>query len=161
MPGSARIFFASLCSLALAPALDAEPLGTGAAHPAIAVELDRSRILAVPEGTRIVAIGNPAIADALIAGQNLILTGKAAGATNLLATDDAGRVLLDAEISVSPAAEGVIRVYRGTKRRILHCAPLCEPTAPEGAETGEARSSGAAGLRQAKMVAAKGLGLGD
>jgi hypothetical protein len=93
------------------------------------VEVDRSVFMRVPAGARTIAVGNPAIADALIAGENLILTGKSTGSTNLLAADGDGHLLLDVEIAVSPAESGVVRVYRGTRRGVLHCAPLCEPAA--------------------------------
>lgn len=98
----------------------------------IAVNVDRSRFIDMPAGARTIAVGNPAIADALIAGNSLVLTGKAPGTTNLLAADEGGRLLLSAEISVTTATSGVIRLYRGTERRMLHCAPLCEPIAAPG-----------------------------
>jgi hypothetical protein len=141
----ARDLRTTLSHLALAAAmLAASPaLSSDAGHVGvIAVEIDRSRFLDVPPETRTIAIGNPAVADALIVGRSLVLTGKATGSTNLIVADAVGRMLFNAEISVTPAASGIVRVYRRTERHTLHCAPLCEPFASPGDQNGNVRGPG-------------------
>jgi hypothetical protein len=139
----ARDLRTTLSHLALAAAMLAAPPAMSdeaAKFALIAVEVDRSRFIDVPPETRTIAIGNPAIADTLIVGRNLVLTGKATGSTNLIVADAKGQMLFSAEISVTPAASGIVRVYRRTERRTLHCAPLCEPFASPGDQTGTAGS---------------------
>lgn len=139
----ARDLCTTLSNIALAAAVfsSSQALSSDAGHNSvIAVEVDRSRFLDMPPETRTIAIGNPAVADALIVGRNLVLTGKTTGTTNLIVADAKGRMLFSAEISVTPAASGIVRVYRRTERRTLHCAPLCEPIAAPGDQTGNAGS---------------------
>ncbi len=129
-----RIIFTSLILYAPFSLAYAAQNGPGKSGPAavIGVHTDRSRFLDMPPGTRTVAVGNPAIADALIVGDSVVLTGKSPGSTNLLAADERGQLLLNAEITVTPPESGVVRVYRGVTRNTLHCAPLCEPLRGNG-----------------------------
>lgn len=124
---------ASLLALSAALVAGGVAAHADSAPTPLTVEVDRSRFIQMPEATRTIAVGNPAIADALVVGESVVLTGKAPGTTNLIAADEKGRLLINAEISVAPAASGVVRVFRGTRRATLHCAPLCEPAAVRSA----------------------------
>jgi hypothetical protein len=103
-----------------------------AAGPALAdsinVNVDEARIMRLPEGVGTVVIGNPLIADATLQpGGILVLTGKGYGATNLLALDRSGRVILDKTVEVvTPKGADLVVVYRGVERESYSCAPVCE-----------------------------------
>lgn len=93
------------------------------------VPIDSARILRLPEHVATVVIGNPLIADASLQhGGVLVVTGKGYGATNLLALDRNGRVVLDKTVRVEgPSPKNVVVVYRGAERESYSCVQQCEP----------------------------------
>jgi Flp pilus assembly secretin CpaC len=98
-----------------------------AASGTFAVEIDQARVMKVPERAATLIIGNPLIADVTVqTGGILIVTGKGYGATNLLALDREGGVLLEQTIEVQ-GPPGVVVVHRGVDRESYSCAPDCEP----------------------------------
>lgn len=103
--------------------------GATAQADTLTVAIDSARLLQLPSQVATVVIGNPLIADAsLQRGGVLVVTGKGYGATNLLALDRDGRVVLDKTVRVQgPAQHNLIVVYRGTERESYSCAPQCEP----------------------------------
>jgi hypothetical protein len=110
--------------------LAAVVLGTAAAQAdTINVAIDAARVLRLPERVATVVIGNPLIADAsLQRGGVLVVTGKGYGATNLLALDRDGRVVLNKTVHVKgPSERDLVVVYRGVDRESYSCAPQCEP----------------------------------
>lgn len=99
-------------------ALAAEPLN---------VVLDQATITKLPEKVATIVIGNPLIADVTIQpGGLMVVTGKGYGATNFVALDRDGRVLMDRTIKVSGAQEDIVVVYRGLNRESYSCMPVCE-----------------------------------
>jgi Flp pilus assembly secretin CpaC len=117
------VWRAALVALAvsLAPALRA-----GAAEP-VSVVLDQARILKLPDRVATVVIGNPLIADISIqSGGLLVVTGKGYGATNLVALDRSGNVLMERELEVRGGGEQVVQVFRGVERESYSCSPRCE-----------------------------------
>jgi hypothetical protein len=67
------------------------------------------------------------IADAsLQAGGMIVLTGKSYGATNFVALDRSGAVLMERTLRVEGPREELIVVYRGIERETWTCAPNCE-----------------------------------
>jgi Pilus formation protein N terminal region len=117
-------------ALLSAPLLAAVVLGTAAAQAdTINIAIDSARILRLPERVATVVIGNPLIADAsLQRGGVLVVTGKGYGATNLLALDRDGRVVLNKTVHVQgPSERNLVVVYRGVARESYSCAPQCEP----------------------------------
>lgn len=116
-----RLRFAAVFALAL-----------GAAVPAFAdtvnVNVDEARIMRLPDGVATIVIGNPLIADATLQpGGILVLTGKGFGATNMMALDRNGRVVLSHNIEVvAPKSADLVVVYRGMERESYSCAPVCE-----------------------------------
>ena len=107
-------------------------LALGAAVPAVAdtvnVNVDEARIMRLPDGVATIVIGNPLIADATLQpGGILVLTGKGFGATNLMALDRNGRVVLSHNVEVvAPKSADLVVVYRGMERESYSCAPVCE-----------------------------------
>ena len=75
----------------------------------------------LPDRVATIVIGNPMIADAsLQSGGMLVVTGKGYGATNLLALDRGGRVVLNKTVQVLGAGtEDIVVVYKGVEREIL------------------------------------------
>jgi len=92
------------------------------------VNVDEARIMRLPDGVATIVIGNPLIADATLQpGGILVLTGKGFGATNMMALDRTGRVVLSHNIEVvAPKSADLVVVYRGMERESYSCAPVCE-----------------------------------
>jgi hypothetical protein len=95
----------------------------------VTVKVDEARLLKLPDRVATIVIGNPLIADATLqAGGMLVLTGKGYGATNLLALDRAGKVLMDKTVQVVGASGAdLVIVYKGVERESYSCAPECAP----------------------------------
>ncbi len=95
----------------------------------VTVSIDTARVMRLPEHVATVVIGNPLIADAsLQRGGVLVVTGKGYGATNLLALDREGQVVLKKTVRVrGPSKRDLVVVYRGADRESYSCAPECEP----------------------------------
>jgi Pilus formation protein N terminal region/TadE-like protein len=84
-------------------------------------------MIRLPERTSTIVIGNPLIADAsLQAGGVIVLTGKSFGATNFVALDRSGAVLMERTLRVEGPREQEVVVYRGVERETYTCAPKCE-----------------------------------
>jgi Pilus formation protein N terminal region len=97
-----------------------------AADESLMVALDEARIMRLPERVATLIIGNPLIADAALQSSGvMVLTGKGYGATNLIALDRSGAVLLERTIEVRGPRQTVV-VYRGVERHTYSCAPWCE-----------------------------------
>src|SRR6266704_2886145 len=106
--GSARFILAFLGTLLLAP--QAAP--TKAAAADIGVTLDQARLVKLPERVTTIVVGNPLIADAAVqSGGLMVITGKGYGATNLIALDRSGAVLMERVIDVRGPREDVVVVY--------------------------------------------------
>jgi hypothetical protein len=94
----------------------------------IPVMLDQARIIKLPERAATVVLGNPLIADvSLQPGGLVVITGKSYGATNLVALDRSGAVLMDRNLEVKGPPDPIIIVYRGAARSTYSCTPQCSP----------------------------------
>jgi uncharacterized membrane protein YgcG len=104
----------------------AEPSASNIANT-IAVNVDQARLVKLPARVATIVVGNPLIADvALQAGGILVVTGKGYGATNFIAMDRSGEVLVDRQIQVEGPTDQLITVYRGTDRESYSCMPICQ-----------------------------------
>jgi Flp pilus assembly secretin CpaC len=94
----------------------------------VSINIDQAQILRLPDRVTTIVIGNPLIADATLqSGGVLVVTGKGYGATNLLALDRAGRIVMDHTVQVlAPVGDNVVTVYKGVERETYSCAPNCE-----------------------------------
>ena len=93
----------------------------------VVVHVDQAKILKLPERTATLVIGNPLIADAVVQpGGVVVITAKSYGATNLVALDRTGAILLDSRIQVVTTADRVVVVYRGVDRETYSCMPNCQ-----------------------------------
>jgi hypothetical protein len=97
------------------------------AQETLVVTLDQARLMRLPERTATIVIGNPLIADAALqSGGVVVLTGKGYGATNFVALDRGGAVLMERTLRVEGPREHQVVVYRGVERETWTCAPRCE-----------------------------------
>jgi hypothetical protein len=110
---------------------------TAAQAESVTVHVDEARIMKLPERVATIVIGNPLIADATLqSGGILVVTGKGYGATNLMALDRTGRVIMDKTVQVlGPAGDNLIVVYKGVARESYSCTPECAPRVTLGDDT--------------------------
>lgn len=109
--------------------LFAATLGAPAAQAdTVTVNIDEARVMKLPDRVATIVIGNPLIADATLqSGGLLVVTGKGFGATNLLALDRSGRIVMDKTVQVLGASgSDLVVVYKGIERESYSCAPDCE-----------------------------------
>jgi Flp pilus assembly secretin CpaC len=121
---SGRLFGLWALGVLAAGAIGAMP----AQADTVTINIDQAHILRLPDRVATIVIGNPLIADATLqSGGVLVVTGKGYGATNLLALDRAGSVVMDQTVQVlGPAGNDVVVVYKGLERESYSCAPECE-----------------------------------
>jgi hypothetical protein len=95
----------------------------------VTVHVDQAELLKLPDAVATVVVGNPAIADVTLQGAGmLVVTGKGYGATNLMALDRDGRVVLNNTVQVlGPSGQDLVVVYKGVERESYSCAPQCQP----------------------------------
>jgi hypothetical protein len=94
---------------------------------AIAVNVDQARLVKLPSRVATIVVGNPLIADVTLqTGGILVVTGKGYGATNFIAMDRTGEVLVDRQIQVEGPTEELVTVYRGVERETYSCKPTCQ-----------------------------------
>jgi hypothetical protein len=101
--------------------------GAGTADDAVAVNVDQAKLVKLPERVSTIVVGNPLIADVTMQpGGMVVVTGKGYGATNFIAMNRAGEVLVDRVIQVQGPTDRVITVYRGVDRESYSCSPICQ-----------------------------------
>lgn len=89
--------------------------------------VDQAKLLKLPAKAATIIVGNPLIADVTLqSGGIVVVTGKGYGATNFIAMDRSGDVLVDRQIQVEGPTERLVTVYRGVERESYSCAPICQ-----------------------------------
>ncbi|MGF6307239.1 hypothetical protein ABIB82_001615 [Bradyrhizobium sp. i1.8.4] len=103
-------------------------LATAAPDPdRIAVNVDQAKLVKLPGGIATIVVGNPLIADVTLQnGGVVVVTGKGYGATNFIALDRTGQVLVDRQIQVEGPTDQLVTVYRGIDRETYSCMPVCQ-----------------------------------
>src|SRR6202167_2345831 len=97
------------------------------APDAIAVNVDQAKLVKLPARVATIVVGNPLIADVTLqAGGVLVVTGKGYGATNFIAMDRAGEILVDRLIQVEGPTDQLVTIYRGVERESYSCMPICQ-----------------------------------
>jgi hypothetical protein len=92
----------------------------------ITVHMDQARLVQLPDRAANVIIGKPLIADVSIQPGGLtVITGKSYGATNMIATDKHGAVLLEKAIEVTGPRDRTLVLYNGSERQTFSCTPEC------------------------------------
>jgi Flp pilus assembly secretin CpaC len=94
---------------------------------AIAVNVDQAKLVKLPARVATIVVGNPLIADVTLQnGGMVVVTGKGYGATNFIAMDRSGEVLVDRVIQVEGPTDQLVTVYRGVERESYSCMPICQ-----------------------------------
>ena len=94
---------------------------------AIAVNVDQAKLVRLPGRVATIVVGNPLIADVTLQnGGVVVVTGKGYGATNFIAMDRSGEVLVDRVIQVEGPTDQVVTIYRGVDRESYSCMPICQ-----------------------------------
>src|SRR6516164_5682860 len=94
---------------------------------AISVNVDQAKLFKLPNRVATIVVGNPLIADVTLQnGGIIVVTGKGYGATNFIAMDRGGEVLVDRTIQVEGPTDRLVTVYRGIDRQTYSCMPVCE-----------------------------------
>ena len=97
------------------------------AADAIAVNVDQAKLVKLPGKVATIVVGNPLIADVTLQpGGMIVVTGKGYGATNFIAMDRAGEILVDRIIQVEGPTDQLVTVYRGVERESYSCMPICQ-----------------------------------
>jgi len=92
----------------------------------LTVVLDQAKLVKLPGRIATLVIGNPLIAEATLqVGGTAVITGKGYGATNIMALDRNGNVLMEKIVQVQAPKDTVV-VYRGIERQTFSCTPSCE-----------------------------------
>jgi Pilus formation protein N terminal region len=93
----------------------------------IAVNVDQAKLVKLPTRVSTIVVGNPLIADVTLQnGGIIVVTGKGYGATNFIAMDRSGEVLVDRLIQVEGPTDQLVTVYRGVERETYSCMPICQ-----------------------------------
>jgi Flp pilus assembly secretin CpaC len=124
-----RRALASLKFLFLGLGILSCPVGAVAEPTAdsIAVNVDQAKLVKLPTRVSTIVVGNPLIADVTLqTGGILVVTGKGYGATNFIAMDRSGEILVDRVIQVEGPTDQLVTVYRGVERESYSCMPMCQ-----------------------------------
>jgi Flp pilus assembly secretin CpaC len=114
----------------LQPGLAGEAIGD-----TINLTIDFAKIVNVDAPVATIVIGNSGIADAALGDETtIVLTGKAAGTTNLIVLDQAGGEIAHATVHVASDTRHLTTIFRGKERQTLSCAPTCEQVIAVGDE---------------------------
>src|ERR1700756_797478 len=109
------------------------PLAALAEPNTVAVNVDQAKLVKLPSRVATIVVGNPLIADVTLqSGGILVVTGKGYGATNFIAMDRAGEVLVDRVIQVEGPTDQLVTIYRGIDRESYSCMPICQRRATLG-----------------------------
>src|SRR5665811_2352817 len=94
---------------------------------AIGVNVDQAKLVKLPARVSTIVVGNPMIADVTLqSGGVVVVTGKGYGATNFIAMDRSGAVLVDRVIQVEGPTDQLVTIYRGVERESYSCMPICQ-----------------------------------
>ena len=94
------------------------------------VQINRTQILRLPAMAATVVVGNPDIADISVhSADTLFIIGRGYGQTNIIALDDLGQTILNANITVqAPISASSLRIVNiGGGQESYNCAPYCLP----------------------------------
>jgi len=102
-------------------------VSAGSGAETVTVSVDQAKLVKLPVGVATIVVGNPLIADVTLQnGGIVVVTGKGYGATNFIAMDRSGGVLVDRLIQVEGPTEELVTVYRGVERETYSCVPICQ-----------------------------------
>lgn len=92
----------------------------------LSVTINQSRIISLSEPASTFVVGNPSIADANFASPTKVLIlGKAYGATNLIALDASGKIILNTKLHVVTNQSNQVSLFKGSAKQSLDCYGDC------------------------------------
>lgn len=101
--------------------------GAACAQDLIDVTIDFAKVMKLDRPATTIVIGNPGIADASVEDEaTIVLTGRAAGVTNLIVLDEKGDEIANALVRVSSDVRQLTTVFYGSERQTFSCSPVCE-----------------------------------
>lgn len=116
--------------LSMALPVTAETGGTGqdtSKPDELTVRLDLATVVRMSAPAATIIIGNPGVADATLPdSQTLVITGRSAGTTNIIALDAAGEPISETMVAVLPPDTNAVTIYRQSLRFSHVCAPDCD-----------------------------------
>jgi hypothetical protein len=99
----------------------------------VRVTIDFAKLLVLDRPASTIVIGNTAIAGANLSDERtLILTGKTAGATNLIVIDADGTEVANLILEVVAGGTHLVTVHQGVRRQTFTCAGRCDPVLSVG-----------------------------
>jgi hypothetical protein len=117
----------ALHALAIGILLWPTAMFAGPVADTVAVNVDQAKLVRLPGGVATIVVGNPLIADVTLQnGGVVVVTGKGYGATNFIAMDRNGGILVDRLIQVEGPTDDLVTVYRGVERETYSCMPICQ-----------------------------------
>ncbi|MFZ9501713.1 MAG: pilus assembly protein N-terminal domain-containing protein [Beijerinckiaceae bacterium] len=130
------ILFAHVRNLCLAVTASASLCGPASAQSSgdmITLTLDKATILSLPQNAMTVIIGNPGVADVTMIKKTnqMVLTAKSFGRTNMIALDRDGKSVGESVIRVVGSSTNLV-VQRGLERESWDCTPRCNPVVSLG-----------------------------
>jgi len=119
---------ARVCLLVAAAVLASPAAGVAeSTAETIGVNVDQAKLVRLPGKVATIVVGNPLIADVTLQpGGMIVVTGKGYGATNFIALDRGGEILVDRQIQVEGPSDRLVTVYRGVDRESYSCVPQCQ-----------------------------------
>jgi Flp pilus assembly secretin CpaC len=104
-----------------------------AARPAaLSVSTGQAAHISLAAPVRDIVVGDPTVADVSIVNERtLVVLGKKAGATTLLAFDARGRPLADRQVVVSDISDQAVVVQRGVATSTYACGERCSKLSGE------------------------------
>ncbi len=101
---NAALFTSLVAAVTLAGAV------TSKANDTIEVVLDQAKVLQMPANTSTIIVGNPVIADVTMLRRTnqMVLTGKGYGETNMIALDADGNAIGESTVRVTGSTHGLI-----------------------------------------------------
>jgi hypothetical protein len=117
----------ALLAIAIGILLWPTAMFAGPVADTVAVNVDQAKLVRLPGGVATIVVGNPLIADVTLQnGGVVVVTGKGYGATNFIAMDRNGGILVDRLIQVEGPTDDLVTVYRGVERETYSCMPICQ-----------------------------------
>jgi Flp pilus assembly secretin CpaC len=120
-------------SLALCACLSLGVTAAGAqsAVSPLSVSAGQATRISLGGPVRDVVVGDPAVADvSLVNERTLVILGKKAGATTVMAFDARGQALADRQVVVSDIPDGTVVFQRGAVASTYACGARCSQLAP-------------------------------
>lgn len=127
MSGRSTAGFAKLCAklcLGVA-AVMAVPVHHAQAE-SISIDSDKTQLITISTKPGTVVVGNPAIADVSLNGNQVFLHGHGFGNTNIIILDTKGEQIANFDVTVKQSDSNAVTLFKGSAKFSMVCGPVCE-----------------------------------